>query len=203
MSGGTTQKLNNYFGSIYTFTHDLVKAIDAIEGFCDIVPPVPSLSFFMVNLPAYIMFLVTAPLRFPLCLLIGELKELECPQCVLYNLFPFLSILNLFTPPQGQNCMLFGCACPTCATCCAPTSQQSGYTFSSITQIFTCNGQPCPPSWLNYLFCLLGYTFLVPFTPFIYLINLALDKFLHTQLYFSFNCPVPQQFANSCQGGSQ
>ncbi len=200
MSSGTTQKLNNYFGSLQNFSQDFVKAINVIEGFCDIVPPVQSLSFFMVNFPFYIMFLVTAPLRFPLCLLIGELSELECPQCILYNLFPFVSILNLFGPPQAQNCQYFGCVCPNSATGCAPSYQQSSASFQNFTQIFSCNGQPCPPSWLNYLFCLLGYIFLVPFTPFIDLMNLAIEKIFNTQIYFSFNCPIPSQFETACGG---
>ncbi len=198
-----SSQLNQFFSSLEQFSQDFIEGITIIESFCDIIPPIPSLDFFLVNFPAYIGFIVTAPLRYPLCLLIGELQELECPQCILYNLFPFLSILNLFGPPQSQNCMLFGCVCPTCKYGCASTSQQSGYSFGNVLQIFTCNGQPCPPSWLNYLFCLLGYVFLAPFTPFIYLINLALDKILHTQIYFSFNCPIPQQFANSCGGGAQ
>ncbi len=205
MSSGTTQKLNNYFNSFQQFMNEFVDAVSIIEGFCDIIPPIPSLSFLLVNLPAYLVFTLTAPLRFPICLLLGELTELECPQCIAYNLFPFLSILNLFGPPTSQSCQFFGCVCPTCATCCAGSSSSSSSSFSNFLQIFTCNGQPCPASWLNYLFCLLAYDFLVPFTPFIYIINLVLDKVLQTQIYFSFNCPIPSQFVqyynNECGGG--
>jgi hypothetical protein len=186
-----SSSLNSYLSALTQFTQNFSKAITTIKIVCDIVPPIPSLPFFIVNLPAYIAFLVTAPVRYPLCLLISNIQELDCPQCIIYNLFPFLSILNLFGPPTENNCALFGCVCPKSATGCGECYQQTAVTASSIMSTFTCNGEPCPESWLNYTFCLLGYTFLVPFTPIFTLVNLALDKLFHKQIYFSFNCPLP------------
>ncbi len=197
-----SQKLNNYFSALQQFSKDVEKGVETIDFLCLIIPPIPSLSFFVVNLPAYLAYVLTAPLRYPLCLLLGGLSELECPQCILYNLFPFLSILNLFGPPQPGVCGLFGCACPQKQCGCGQCYQQSGVDFSSITSIFQCNGQPCPESWLNYVFCILGYTFLAPFTPFLYIINIGLSKFLGKQIYFGFNCPPPQNLPNAGGGGA-
>ncbi len=202
MSSGTGQKLNNYFNSLQQFSQDVTKAISTIEGFCDIIPPVPSLSFFLVNLPAYLALILTAPVRYPLCLLLGGLSELECPQCILYNLLPFLSILNLFGPPSAGECGLFGCTCPQQATGCGQCYQQNGANFSSVLSIFQCNGHSCHQSWLNYMFCILGYTFLAPFTPFIFILNLGLSSFLHKEIYFSFNCPTPHNLPNGGGGGA-
>jgi hypothetical protein len=203
VSSGTTQKAQNYFNALQQFSQDFTKAIQTVVSFCDIIPGIPSLSFFLVNFPAYVAYIVTAPLRYPLCILLGGLEELECPQCILYNLFPFLSILDLFGPPSPGTCPLFGCICPQNPTGCGQCYQQNAGNFGGITSLFYCNGHHCPESWLNYVFCLLGYAFLSPFTPFIYLLNLGLSRFLGKEIYFSFNCRAPKNLPGNNGGGGQ
>ncbi len=169
--------------------NSLLQKLDTIECLCDIIPPIPSLSFLVVNLWFYVLMAVSVVVRFPVCLLLGSLQSFECPQCVLYNLFPFLSILNLFVP-ASNNCLLFGCACPSTATGCYGVTGTNVST-SGILSFFYCNGKPCPQSYLNYLFCILGYVFLAPFSPFIDFINFGLSIIFGKTITFSFNCPPP------------
>jgi hypothetical protein len=182
-------KAQNAFSQISTFFSEIDKDIQTVVNFCDIVPPVPSLPFFVVNLPFYIAFIITAIVRYPLCLLASGISAIGCPQCILYNLFPFLSLLNLFTPGES-NCLAFNCNCPTSSSPCGPTAG-AGVSTSGIASFFTCNGQPCPASYLNTAICILGYSFLAPFSPIINLVNFGLDALFGKSIYFSYNCPLP------------
>jgi hypothetical protein len=184
-----SSKANNLFTEISTFFSDFDKDITTVTNFCDIVPSPPSFSFVIVNLPAYIFFVLSAPVRYPICILLSGISALECPQCILYNLFPFLSLINLFTPGE-TNCLAFSCTCATSSSPCGPTPG-TGPDTSGITSLFYCKGQPCPSSYINYAICVIGYSFLAPFSPIIDLFNFGLEAIFHKSIYFSFNCPLP------------
>lgn len=184
-----TSQMSTLATEISTFVSTFNSNAQKIKPVCDIIPPITSLPVILVNLPMYIVLLITAPIRYPLCLLIAGISNLDCPQCVIYNLFPFLSVINLFEPTT-QQCTLFGCTCGTSTSPCGPTSLNA-YSNTSLQQAFSCNGNPCPNSYLNTVSCILAYAFLSPLSPIFTLANVVLNYFFDKQIYFSFNCPLP------------
>lgn len=112
-----------------------------IEFFCDVVPQLPSAPWYLVNLPVLVIFLVTLPIRFLVCYL-ADLFNIN-PICLLYNLFPVISIFQPVTEGFYNN----GQSCPNCY------NKGECVTIPNIYQKYFYN---CQDSVFNRAFCLIG-----------------------------------------------
>ena len=154
MSSSHTSAIDNFVSSIDEF-------YEKIDLFCDIIPPVTSLQEFVANAPLVFLYLVTLPLRLFLCLVLSLVDANIL--CVIYNVFPFVSIFQSLTttPPPA-------CNCPYC------------HTSSNCISIPTPNTlfQGCPQSIFNVVFCLIGSVLVLTLS--------LITSFINPFIYFFF-----------------
>lgn len=168
-----TSTVTSIANQTQALTSTIYEKVQPFISLCDLIPPVPDLTTLIANFPIFLLYLVTIPIRFPICLLVSLFADVDY-LCLLYNLFPFLSIINLFSVEQTQ-CKFF--YCPDCAFGCSPN-----FSFQSPFQ-------NCPNSIANVIFCTFGYVFLLPIGLFVPFINFALHLLgINTCISFQFNC---------------
>ena len=165
---------------------EIQNLIDAIQNFetevqvfCDLIPPVKNVEQFLASLPIVLLYLVTIPLRFFICLL-ASVFEVN-PLCLIYNLFPFISLIEPLETSSSSTCPCCGC------------KQYDCINFSNpVLQAFS----KCTPSVLNTVFCLIGGDILLVLEIFLQFFNPIIAKFVGKQICVNVNFGV-------CTGGSQ
>lgn len=133
------------------------------NAFCQLLPPgvTNSVETFLANLPLIILFLVTIPVRFFLCVF-STITKINLI-CVLFNVFPPANFVLPFISAKTS---------PSCNTQCKYCTKQNimciNY-FPQIVKYFNeCKKQM---SILNKIFCLLGIIIADIINPFLVFIN--------------------------------
>jgi len=147
------------------------------QNFCNILPPVfTNIADVLVNLPIILLFLITLPVRFFVCIL-SVITKIS-PTCALLNIFPFLSIICPLVTASTSAYSCYG----NCKYCQSGTCVE--YPQSLINLCTQCQNQY---SILNKIFCDIGvvlFSLLIPFTT---LINIVLIPATGKQLCISVN----------------
>lgn len=141
----------------------IAEVIKQYNTFCQLLPPgvTSSVSDFLANLPIIVLFLVTIPIRFFLCIFSSVTKVNLL--CVAFNLFPISTLALPFISQQTpQAC---NTQCPYCVSNNVPC-------INYFPQILNYYNQ-CKNQWsiLNKIFCLLGVIIAEILNPFLVFIN--------------------------------
>ncbi|ABP73434.1 hypothetical protein [Acidianus bottle-shaped virus] len=148
-------------------------------GFCGLLPPSVdnSLLDFLANLPIILVFLITMPVRFFICIFAGLAKV--NPICVLINLLPPLAIAIPFVTAQTP---------PVCSTQCQYCQSGKGECLNynpTIAKYFTqCEKQL---SVLNKIFCLVGIIIADVLNPILAFINPLIYLAIHKVICLNTN----------------
>lgn len=145
--------------------------------YCHLLPPgIDSITSFLVNLPIIIFFIITFPIRYFICLFITEAKVSGL--CILYNIFPFISIVCPFLSKVSQSQYCYG-SCSGCKT------QIQHCIGSKKTIEYMCN--VCAKKYqsvLNAIFCTMGDIVGLMIYPIILLINALITPLTGKSLCF-------------------
>ncbi|ALG96790.1 hypothetical protein [Acidianus bottle-shaped virus 2 strain ABV2] len=149
------------------------------NGFCGLLPPSvdSSITSFLANLPFVLLFLITTPIRFFICIF-SSITSINIT-CAVINLFAPASIIIPFITAQSP---------PVCSTQCQYCSAQTGECAnynSEIASYFTnCQNQF---SILNKVFCLIGVTIADILNPIIAFINPLIYLAIHKVICLNTN----------------
>lgn len=124
--------------------------------FCTLVLPVYDPLDFAVQLPINVFLLATLPFRFLFCMLFDTEINFKC---VIYNMFPFLSIFCPLLSTQQPHCSQFYYPC--CLQSCTPLANSNNPFIQFLD--YVCYN--CPQSIFNYVTCVMSYAFLTAITP--------------------------------------
>lgn len=151
-------------------------------NFCGLLPPSVDTSIlaFLSNLPIILVFLITVPIRFFICIFSGLAKI--NPICVLINLFPPLAIVIPFVTAQYP---------PVCNTQCQYCQSGKGECLNynqTIANYFNqCENQL---SILNKIFCLVGIIIADILNPILTFINPLIYLAIHKVICLNTNPSV-------------
>lgn len=151
-------------------------------NFCGLLPPSVdnSLSSFLANLPIILLFLVTVPVRFFICIFAGLAKI--NPICSLINLLPPVAIalpfLTAQSPPVCNN---------QCQYCQSGKGECLNYNPTLAKYFNQCEKQL---SILNKIFCLVGIIIADVINPILTFINPLLYLAIHKVICLNTNPSV-------------
>jgi len=160
----------------------ILETID--KDICSVFPPhINSFLSVVVNLPIILLYIISLPPRFFLCILasITNVPLLG----LLANLFPPSTLFCSIVPGSSNTCYS---ECPGCQSNAKCVSLPNSY-------IKFCNEAKPYFSLLNEIFCLIGYVTTVILLPIIELINIVLAP-TGNQLCISYD-------VNNCFSGEQ
>lgn len=157
----------------------IAEVLKQYNAFCQLLPPgvSSSLSTFLANLPIIVLFLVSIPIRFFICIF-STVTKIDLI-CVLINLFPISTfVLPFITQQTAQGCNTY---CPFCIT---NNTTCINY-FPQITKYFN----QCSNQWsvLNKIFCLLGVIIAEIINPFLVFINPLIYLAVHKVICLNTN----------------
>lgn len=149
------------------------------NSFCGLLPPSvdSSITSFLANLPFVLLFLITIPIRFFICVF-SSITKINIA-CAVINLFAPASIIIPFITAQSPP------VCTTnCSYCISETNECANYN-SEIASYFTkCQNQY---SILNKIFCLIGIIIANILNPIIAFINPLIYLAIHKVICLNTN----------------
>lgn len=149
------------------------------NGFCGLLPPSVdnSITSFLVNLPFVLLFLITTPIRFFICIFSGITKiNIAC------------AVINLFAPGTIALPFITAKSPPVCTSecqyCQSVKNECANYNSEIASYFLKCQNQF---SILNKIFCLVGVIIADILNPIIAFINPLIYLAIHKVICLNTN----------------